>query len=53
MQKLKGCLVNNLIKTKIRNKLSVTTTNSIPRIRYSLKQFNKCYHNYNIPNNII
>lgn len=43
----------NLIKTKIRNKLSVTTTNSILRIRYSLKQYNKCCHNYDIPNDII
>jgi len=43
----------NLIKTKIRNKLSVTTTNSILRIRYGLKQSNKCCHNYNIPNDII
>lgn len=43
----------NLIKTKIRNKLSVTTTNSILRIQYSLKQSNKCCHNYDIPNDII
>jgi len=43
----------NLIKTKIRNKLSVTTTNSILRIRYGLKQSNKCCRNYNIPNDII
>jgi len=41
----------NLIKTKIRNKLSVTTTNSILRIRYSLKQSNKCCHNCDTPNN--
>lgn len=44
----------NLIKTKIRNKLSITTTNSILRIRYSLKQYNKYCHNYDdIPNYII
>jgi len=43
----------NLVKTKIWNKLSVTTTNSVLRIWYGLKQSNKCCHNYNIPNDII
>ncbi|XP_062141313.1 uncharacterized protein LOC133849326 isoform X2 [Drosophila sulfurigaster albostrigata] len=39
----------NLIKTKIRNSMSVETLNAILSIRYGLRRHNMCCFNYNVP----
>ncbi|KMQ87143.1 zinc finger protein [Lasius niger] len=43
----------NLVKNKIRNKMSVKMTNAILTIRFELKRNSKCCHNYVLPPEII
>ncbi|CAG4997779.1 unnamed protein product [Parnassius apollo] len=39
----------NIVKTKLRNRMSLHTLNSILHIRYGLKRSGKCCHSYNVP----
>ncbi|XP_011859099.1 PREDICTED: uncharacterized protein LOC105556611, partial [Vollenhovia emeryi] len=43
----------NLVKSKIRNRMQISTLNAILNIRYGLSRHNKCCHNYEIPNSYI
>lgn len=43
----------NLVKTKLRNSLSLTTLNAILYVRFGLKRVNKCCHSYDIPDPIL
>jgi len=43
----------NLVKNKVRNKMSVEKTNAILTIRFGLRRNNKCCHNYVLPLEVI
>ncbi|CAK1597250.1 unnamed protein product [Parnassius mnemosyne] len=43
----------NIVKTKLRNRMSLHTLNSILHIRYGLKRSGKCCHSYNVPENVL
>lgn len=43
----------NLVKSKIRNRMQVSTINAILNIRYGLSRHNKCCYNYEIQNSYI
>lgn len=43
----------NLIKTKIRNRFTLNTVNSLLYIRCGLKRINKCCQNFKITNDLI
>lgn len=43
----------NVVKTKLRNRLSVTTLNAILYIRFGLKKEGKCCHSYTVPEDVL
>lgn len=43
----------NVVKTKLRNRMSLHTLNSILYIRYGLKRSGKCCHSYNVPDDVL
>lgn len=43
----------NLVKTKLRNSLSISTLNAILYVRFGLKRVNKCCHSYEVPDPIL
>ncbi|KYN18890.1 hypothetical protein ALC57_08796 [Trachymyrmex cornetzi] len=38
----------NLVKNKVRNKISLNMVNAILTIRYGLRRYDKCCHNYDV-----
>ncbi|KYQ53502.1 hypothetical protein ALC60_00028, partial [Trachymyrmex zeteki] len=43
----------NLVKNKVRNKMSIEMANAILMIRFGLKRNDKCCHNYVLPPKVI
>ena len=43
----------NIVKSKIRNRLSIKKLNAILKIRYGLRRHGKCCHNYILPPKIL
>ncbi|CAG4979721.1 unnamed protein product [Parnassius apollo] len=43
----------NIVKTKLRNRMSLHTLNSILHIRNGLKRPGKCWHSYNAPEHVL
>nr|CAI5838079.1 unnamed protein product [Callosobruchus analis] len=43
----------NIIKTKLRNKLQLPMFSAILSIKAGLNRCGKCYHSYNIPENVL
>nr|CAI5822398.1 unnamed protein product [Callosobruchus analis] len=43
----------NIIKSKLRNKLQLPMFSAILSIKASLNRCDKCYHSYNIPENVL
>ncbi|XP_041974017.1 uncharacterized protein LOC121736556 [Aricia agestis] len=43
----------NVVKTKLRNRMSLTTLNSIMYVRYGLRRSGKCCNSYNIPDDVL
>lgn len=42
----------NYYKTKVRNRMSLNTINSLIHIKYGLRMKNSCCENYSIPPNV-
>lgn len=43
----------NLVKSKIRNRLSTPSVNAVLTVRYGLKRVEKCCYSYELPMNIV
>ncbi|KAM8702588.1 hypothetical protein ACLKA7_001924 [Drosophila subpalustris] len=43
----------NLVKSKLRNKLHLSTLNSVLYIRYGLRRFDQCCYSYKVPNKFL
>nr|CAI5863730.1 unnamed protein product [Callosobruchus analis] len=43
----------NIVKNKTRNKLSTDMVNSLLCIRYGLKRYDKCCHDYELPEDVL
>lgn len=43
----------NIVKTKLRNRLSIKSLNAIMAIKYGLRRHGKCCHNYDLPIDVI
>lgn len=43
----------NLVKTKLRNRLAVTTLNAILYVRFGLKKAEKCCYSYMMPDDVL
>ncbi|KAL7723182.1 hypothetical protein ACLKA6_018412 [Drosophila palustris] len=43
----------NLVKSKLRNKLHLSTLNSVLYIRYGLRRLDQCCHSYKVPNKFL
>lgn len=47
------CSQMNVVKTKLRNCLSVKTLNAILYIRFGLKRAGTCCYSYTVPDNVL
>lgn len=43
----------NIVKTKLRNRLSIKTLNAILYVRFGLKRAGKCCYSYTVPDNVL
>lgn len=43
----------NIVKTKLRNRLSIKTLNAILYVRFGLQRAGKCCYSYTVPDNVL
>lgn len=43
----------NIVKTKLRNRLSIKTLNAILYVRFGLQRAGKCSYSYTVPDNVL
>ena len=53
MQKLRGCLAMNYLKSKLRNSMSLKVLNAILTIKFGLIRVGKCCLTYNLPSHVL